>query len=742
MSEIGNLLVRVNADTAGLEEGLGRATDRIQSLQRSIAPMVKTMGAVGAAATAAAVGVAAFTKSGMNAIDAQAKLARQLDSTIGGLRGLQLASEDAGVATGVINSAMERFSARLGEAQRGTGQAKDALDRLGLSARALAGMDVDERMAAIADRVQQLGLSGAETADILRQFGIRNREIVNLLRQGGDAIRDARQEIEDYGLAVDAVDAGAIEAANDALSRVGLVTESVRNALAVELAPVVLEIATRFNDAAREAGGMGDYISNAVQMSVQSIAGLLDKLQQIRIFNQQVVVATRDMELAFARFAQNTWNAVSPLFDNMTRQINFILNGLSKIPGMGDIGQMELFSEGDFMERINNRLEQALGSRNLAQLDLNELMDADLPSERIDEFFDRINDRREKLKARLEQDRIGSKITEGFEVFGMWTGGSSGGGESEEGGSAQGGDQSGSNANERLKEQMDERLEIIRRSVMSEKELETAAYLDKAEELNELRESGAVTEEEHRQLLRDLAMQHQKRLTEIDARGRETRTEAGIEAHEMTLERLREQYENEEILKQEFYDRALELEQNQWAKIQATRSRALSSLAQMVGDSYGEQAGLAGEALAQIVSVTATQSKKAFKIQKAAAIASAIVNTYQGVSKSLSAYPMPFAGVMAAAHLATGMAQVQKIRSQSFGGGGGGGGSVSSGAGAGSASGAGTGGGQPAQPAAPSGGTLTVEGISSSSLFTGDAVRELAQELIDYQRRGGVVVLE
>src|SRR5699024_4130241 len=106
-----------------------------------------------------------------------AKLARQLDSTIGGLRGLQLAANDAGVETGVINSAMERFSARLGEAIRGTGQAREALDRLGLSAAELAGTDVDERVALIADRVQALGLSGAETADVLRQFGIRTREI-------------------------------------------------------------------------------------------------------------------------------------------------------------------------------------------------------------------------------------------------------------------------------------------------------------------------------------------------------------------------------------------------------------------------------------------------------------------------------------------------------------------------------------------------------------------------------------
>lgn len=688
MSRIGDLTVRIGADISDLRRGLDGATGRVQGFRRSIEPMVKTMAAVGAAATAAAVGVAAFTKSGMNAIDAQAKLARQLDSTIGGLRGLQLASEDAGVATGVINSAMERFSARLGEAQRDTGQAKDALDRLGLSASNLASMDVDERMAVIADRVQQLGLSGAETADVLRQFGIRNREIVNLLRQGGDAIRNARQEIEDYGLAVDAVDAGAIEAANDALSRVGLVTESVRNALAVELAPVVLEIATRFNDAAREAGGMGDYISNAVQMSVQAIAGLLDKLQQIRIFNQQVVVATRDMELAFARFAKGTWDTVSPLFDNMTRQINFILNGLSKIPGMGDIGQMELFSEGDFMERINNRLEQALGSRNLAQMDLNELVNADLPSEQIDEFFDRINDRREELKASIDED-------DGF-VPSMLPGG-----EGEEGGESGSGAQ-GSGI-EGYGEQLQKRLDLLRDSMETEREIELERYQTANEDLREALELEMLTEEEYNELKRENHKAHVDKITAMDEQAAKQR------------ERLQQQVAQQEIrMRQDVVNQAAGLLQSLGRD---NKAFALASIALTKG-----------MAIAQTIAHTQTASMLAYASQLIPGDPSSVA---RAASAALATQKM--GAVKVGLIAAQGLAEAGGVMSS------GGGGVSASGSGGSSGGNAAQ---QPAQPAAPSGGTLTVEGISSSSLFTGDAVRELAEELISYQKRGGVVVLE
>lgn len=66
----------------------------------------------------------------------------------------------------------------------------------------------------------------------------------------------------------------------------------------------------------------------------------------------------------------------------------------------------------------------------------------------------------------------------------------------------------------------------------------------------------------------------------------------------------------------------------------------------------------------------AKNSKKMFAMQKAAGIANALISTYQGAAKSMSAYPFPINIGMAAASVAAGMAQVSAIRAQSFDGGG------------------------------------------------------------------------
>jgi hypothetical protein len=57
-------------------------------------------------------------------------------------------------------------------------------------------------------------------------------------------------------------------------------------------------------------------------------------------------------------------------------------------------------------------------------------------------------------------------------------------------------------------------------------------------------------------------------------------------------------------------------------------------------------------------------NKKMFKLGQAASIAGALINTYEGVTQALKAYPPPYSFIAAGAQLAMGMAQVAQIKSQ------------------------------------------------------------------------------
>jgi len=130
----------------------------------------------------------------------------------------------------------------------------------------------------------------------------------------------------------------------------------------------------------------------------------------------------------------------------------------------------------------------------------------------------------------------------------------------------------------------------------------------------------------------------------------------------------------------------------------------------------------------QVLSTTSTALTSIFQKSKTAAMASALINTYQGITAALKVDP-PWGFALAALVAAQGFAQVANIRSTS----------QSSGGGSGSAAPAAQ---APVAPtaAAPTQ-TLEVVGLNRNSLFSGDAVRDLASRLIDFQKDGGKVVL-
>lgn len=81
-----------------------------------------------------------------------------------------------------------------------------------------------------------------------------------------------------------------------------------------------------------------------------------------------------------------------------------------------------------------------------------------------------------------------------------------------------------------------------------------------------------------------------------------------------------------------------------------------------------EKTQFALQAGAEMFSALGAQNKKAFEAAKAFNIANAIMNTYLAVTKAMATYPWPFSLIAAGAALASGMAQVAQIRSQTYSG--------------------------------------------------------------------------
>jgi hypothetical protein len=289
---IGSLRVNLGLDSAQFTRGAGRVEKPMRRMRRQFL-------AVSGAAAAMFGGIAAAALVGAQQIDETAKSARRLDASIGGFRALEIAASEAGVnLSGLTNDiqTMNRELSTIGT----SGNGARALDALGLSISDLEGLDADEKLAVIADQVGKLGLDAGQTTAILRDLGVRNREMALLMLQGGDAIRAARSDVEDYGLAISDVDASSIELANDRIGRLGLIGQYAGQQLAVSLVPALGALAKGLTDSLREGG-----ILRAV---IDGLVGNLDRLTTyavvaVSVFGVRYVAAMVAARIATFSFA-------------------------------------------------------------------------------------------------------------------------------------------------------------------------------------------------------------------------------------------------------------------------------------------------------------------------------------------------------------------------------------------------------------------------------------------------------
>jgi hypothetical protein len=253
-SVIGALRVNLGLDSAQFSSGAKKAQSSLGNLQKQFLAFT----AVAAAAGAAVVGLA--TK-GATEIDRLAKSARRLDTSIGSFRALEMAATEAGVPMSTVTDNLQNINRELAKGGKAT---TDSLTQLGLSAADLAGMSADEKIATIADRIKDLGLSSGAATAVLQGLGVRSREMLLLFQGGGDVIRNAAADVQDYGLALDSVESDKIEAANDAIGRLSLIGTYLAQQLSLAITPAMGAFATAMTDSLREGGTLRMVIDTLV----------------------------------------------------------------------------------------------------------------------------------------------------------------------------------------------------------------------------------------------------------------------------------------------------------------------------------------------------------------------------------------------------------------------------------------------------------------------------------------------
>lgn len=274
---VADLVVRVGANIAGLVAAGQKGAQALGRLGSATLPVIRRMSRLALAASGAAAALGTLlVKRGLEAGDTLAKTADKLGLATDALGGLRHAAKLTGVEAGTLDLAIQRMVRRVAEAAQGTGEAKDAIRELGLSAKDLNKLAPDKQMQALADAMARVATDGDKVRLAMKLFDSEGVALVNTLKLGSKGLREAQAEAQALGVTLTRIDAAKIEKANDAWTRAKTAIQGVGNRLAVKLAPFIEDIANKFVDAAKRSGGFKDTINAVVDFGITALGKLAD----------------------------------------------------------------------------------------------------------------------------------------------------------------------------------------------------------------------------------------------------------------------------------------------------------------------------------------------------------------------------------------------------------------------------------------------------------------------------------
>jgi hypothetical protein len=321
------LKVKIGAETDDLDKGLSGA-------EASLARFAKV-----GVASAAAVGAAmvALTKKSMENIDVLAKQARSLGLTTAAFQRMTMVAGEAGVESGKLSSMLGLMQRNIVELSNGTQAQVDSFKALGVSLADLQGLSPDEQFAKIAASLDAIGDPAEKTALAMEVFGRAGRDAINMLSDYSGKAAEAAKFQNDFGIAVSQVTSDNVEAANDAVGRLGMVMEGFGNTMAGIVAPSVESAANAFIAWAQSIYGAEAALDGLLMNADRARAILGDELADALIQNKALIAENeagiknlsyiyeglaRDVGVAVDSMAGDISYLVELGFDDLAIQIN------------------------------------------------------------------------------------------------------------------------------------------------------------------------------------------------------------------------------------------------------------------------------------------------------------------------------------------------------------------------------------------------------------------------------------
>lgn len=263
-------------------------------------PMSGAVSMINRAATA----VSAFAAVGAQRL---ASVGDQLDKTaartgvnVRSLSQLKFAAEQTGSGLETLEKGFFGLSRSVYDAQRGSVEAVDAFDRLGLSTDQLSMLSAEQQLLAVGDALSKVEDSTIRGALAQKLLGRSGRQLLPMFAAGADGLAKLRQEADDLGITLTETETQLGARLTDAMNRGKRATEALSIRFAATFVPALEKSA---NLVAAIAAGSGEWVGFTVKLGVALIAAAV-AIKAVTVATQAY---TRAQAIALAFTGKAGW---------------------------------------------------------------------------------------------------------------------------------------------------------------------------------------------------------------------------------------------------------------------------------------------------------------------------------------------------------------------------------------------------------------------------------------------------
>ena len=191
---------------------------------------------------AAVTGIGAMVKKVLDTADAMGKLSQKTGVSTEALSVLNIAAKTADASFEQISGALVKFNKGMGDLDRGSKEAGEAVRLLFGNSKALEGLNTEQRLLKVTDAIGRMESGYRKTRAAQDFFGKSGADLIPLMNDLADGgFERAAEKARKLGLIIDQDLAEAVQRANDNMEDLRLAAEGAATQFAAGLAPAVAD---------------------------------------------------------------------------------------------------------------------------------------------------------------------------------------------------------------------------------------------------------------------------------------------------------------------------------------------------------------------------------------------------------------------------------------------------------------------------------------------------------------------